>query len=174
MRLADGQTESAREMLGGNLNEITFAVTPHGIQANIPIVACGDAIFGDLYWRDGKSCGLLRLEEDPDNRAAPSRRSSYCVCSPRILQTRRPMEGGEYIISGHTGRASWREVLIRPAPSPHDSRLPGQLSDSRLTFIPAMPRQLALDAPYRFDEASIRRFLRDSRADSLEVRNDES
>ncbi len=66
-------------------------------------------------------------------------------------------------------RASWQEVLIRHQPRPH--RLPGEVTDSDRYFIPATPEQLLFDAPFRFDEARVRRFMVEAGVEHVDIRN---
>ncbi len=164
--------ESALDLPGRAVsNDIpTFSITPYGILAYIPIVVIGGEIFGDLYWSwyDGTHA-LLSLVENPGSRESSSRRPSYRAGIPR-MRICGIGATGDYRIRGEKGRASWQEVFIRHRPSPLPG-LSGQLSDPRTVAIPAMPVQLTLDAPYRFDEACIREFMVESKANRVEIRN---
>ena len=166
---------------------MTFTVTPHGVQAYIPIIEYSKKTYADLSWSGDASLSklpnaqpsrfLLCLEKDPDSQVWPGspRRPSYIVCYSRVLQIIDPPQRvDKYVFEGRTVHASWQTVLIRHRLPP--PRLPGQLlqlahSHSSAPWIPPMPLQFSLGAPFRFDEAHIRKFLQQSRAGWVEVRN---
>ncbi|TFK82485.1 HET-domain-containing protein [Polyporus arcularius HHB13444] len=145
--------------------EMTFAVTPTGVRANIPIFTWRGGLFGDLYWSSGDGRPVfLHLEPDPDSEASSSRRTSYRVGEPRLT-------GSEEYDDAcpPDGPPSWKEVIIRHRPPLH--RAPGQLPVSAtFRFTPAIPMQLTLDAPVRFPEARIWQFLIQSESDRFEIR----
>ncbi|KAI0712865.1 heterokaryon incompatibility protein-domain-containing protein [Cerioporus squamosus] len=165
-------------------HDMSFSVTPHGIQAYIPIIRLkGDkeeAIFADLAWCQPENAAiphrvLLPLEEDPDSRAGlSSRRESYIVGRGRLTYAQLCKSRGmhhislwlsteslTYMMFGHKERASrtWRTVLIRDRPPPH--RLPGQPSsaDPHIPLVPVLPSQLFVGAPFRFDELHVQKFF---------------
>ena len=155
--------------------DMTFSVTPHGVLAHIPIIASQNKVFADLFWTMGSGdCRfLLCLEEDRASQGRSSRRPSYSICSDRLLQINPAIykaEGG-YLIDAQPAAATWQDVLIRHRPPPR--RLPGELPDTRSSFIPPMPMQLILDAPVRFDEGRIQQFMQESGLELDEVRNAE-
>ncbi|RDX40462.1 HET-domain-containing protein [Lentinus brumalis] len=156
--------------LGADLHDMTFAVTPTGIRANIPIFMWRGKTFADLYWSlgDGRRV-FLHLEPDPDSEAISSRRTSYRVGEPR--QTGDFFLTGDeaYFVRPPDGPPSWKEVLIKHRPRLH--RAPGQLPGSTtFRFTPAIPMQLTFDAPVRFPEARIRQFLIQSHSNRFEIR----
>ncbi|RPD54167.1 HET-domain-containing protein [Lentinus tigrinus ALCF2SS1-6] len=169
------QNDAALEYQDELQDEMTFSITPDGILAHIPLIVCGGQTFADLSWTDCwyKSRVLLALQADSSQRRRASRRPLYIVSvreTLRMTYTDPPSKSGIYTIRGRSASASWRTILIKHRPSPH--RLPGQLSDPRTpSFIPAAPTQLALDTPFRFDEACIQRFMCQSRMGKVEVRN---
>ncbi|KAI0708152.1 heterokaryon incompatibility protein-domain-containing protein [Cerioporus squamosus] len=156
----------------GAVHDIELSVTPYGILAYIPVYRYNELLVGDFYWsrpsavrqmRNRKLRPMLCLEEDPDSQTGSSRtvRPLYRVqCGILCIESREP---GEH--------ASWQEVLIRHRPVPHwgAGSLSARLSDRGTTLIPTMPMQLTLNAPYRFDEAHIRKFLRESQAHYMTV-----
>ncbi len=151
---------------------MTFAITPTGICANIPIFMWRGEVFADLYWSSGSSLGrriFLHLELDLDGQASSSHRLSYQVGKPRLGGTRIGLDRQYFGVCPPNGPSSWKEVLIRHRPPLH--RAPGQLPDSATsTFTPAIPMQLTFDAPVRFPEAHIRQFLMQSGSDRVEIR----
>ena len=152
---------------------MTFNVTPHGIQAHVPIITCGEKTYAYLFWsrEDAEDAlvhhdvpethFLLCLEKDPVDYARPSSCSaSYIVSNERILYNwpRRTFTSNACSDDRETTlHARWETVLIRHRPPLN--RLPGQLADTRTPFIPPIPIQSSLIAPVRFDEARIRSFM---------------
>lgn len=152
---------------------MTFAVTPTGIRAYIPIFTWRGEIFADLHWsRGGAGRVFLHLEHDPDSPASSSHRPSYRVSDDRLA-----VSGGLYTeyadICLPDGPPSWKEVLIKHRPLL--LLAPGQLSSTNTerVFIPPNPMQLMFDAPFRFPEAHIKRFLAGSWSSRLEIRGAE-
>ena len=153
---------------------MTFSITPYGILAYIPLILCEDGTYADLYWSTGdRRHALLCLTEDRDDCYLRSSHQCpvYSVRDPRIFVMRHPIDSGAYIIEGHRTSTSWQEILVRHRPP--SQRLPGQLPDTRTAFVPPTPMQLALEAPFRFSEDRIQKFMEQSRSDSVQVRNGE-
>ncbi len=148
---------------------MTFAITPTGIRAHIPIFAWQGVVFGDLYWSAGDGSGrriLLHLVLDPDSQASSPHRLSYKIGHPRLTGIG---PGKDLDVHPPDAPPSWKEVLIRHRPPLH--RAPGQLPGSTtFKFIPAIPMQLFLDAPVRFPEARIQEFLIKSNSTRFEIR----
>ncbi len=147
---------------------MTFAVTPAGVRANIPIFQWEGKTFADLYWSAGNGSGrrgFLHLELDPDGRASSFHRLSYQVGYPRLTW----IPATKYLhVRPPDGPPSWKEVLIRHRPPLR--RTPGQLPDSgTLSFTPAIPMQLTFDPPVRFPEARIRQFMKQSFSSHFEI-----
>ncbi|RPD58014.1 HET-domain-containing protein [Lentinus tigrinus ALCF2SS1-7] len=171
--------------------DMTFSVTPHGVQAHIPVIESTQGTYADLFWchddpkptHQSSRSGpdplryLLCLEKDLDSDAArPSSCSaSYIVCDLRLYDYTPPRRPGRttsdrYELHGQTVYASWQTVLIRHQPP--SQRLPGQLLlDSRTPFIPVSPVQLRSDASFRFDDAHVRKFFHQFSGGRLDVRN---
>ncbi len=148
---------------------MTFAVTPAGIRANIPIFQQEGKTFAELYWSSANGSArrvFLHLELDPDSQASSFHSLSYQVGNPRLTGI---YPGTKYFdVRPPDGPASWKEVLIRHRPPPR--RAPGQLPDSAMSdFTPAIPMQLTFDAPVRFPEARIRKLRTDSKFDRFEI-----
>ena len=160
---------------------MSFSITPNGIVAHVPIVVYGTQIYVDLFcsvaqtdYRGGRKLRvppayahagivLLSLQRGSDSSGL----SQYHVDSRRLHLCGPSTTCGIYVIDGQTVHASWRDVLIR-----HRLPLPEQFTDAdRAVFIPAVPIQLALDAAFRFDEAHIQKFLRESGSIRVEHRN---
>ncbi len=147
---------------------MTFAVTPTGIRANIPIFQWDGQTLAELYWTSGDGSGrrvFLQLELDPDSQASSFHSLSYQVGYPRLTG----ISGTKCLhVCPPDGPPSWKEVLIRHRPSPR--RAPGELPDSTMfNFTPAIPMQLTFDAPVRFPEARIRKLLTDSHYCRFEI-----
>ncbi|KAI0708165.1 heterokaryon incompatibility protein-domain-containing protein [Cerioporus squamosus] len=158
--------DSALETRVRDVHNMTFAVTPTGIQAYIPIFTWRGEVLGDLFWssKQGRSV-FLHLEHDPDSQSSSSPYRSFRVGEPRL----RIIIGSEYDGTSPPDPPSWQEVLIRHRPSLH--RAPGQLPDFATSrFTPAIPMQLTFQAPVRFSEARIQKFLVESRSDYFEIR----
>ncbi len=163
--------------------DMSLSVTPHGVLAYIPVITYQNMTFVDLFWCSEEKLAwpadharpasrlLLRLTKDPDTLAGPesSRRKSYIVDASRLLWIEPPKKSLRYVIAGRQARGSWQMVLIRHRPPPH--RLPGQLllADPRNPFIPAVPAQLVVDTPFRFDEVHIQKFGRQFGASSMTI-----
>ncbi|TFK82554.1 HET-domain-containing protein [Polyporus arcularius HHB13444] len=149
-------------------NDMTFAITPAGVRANIPIFTWRGRIYGDLDWSFPQGTRVfLRLEYDPDSQASSSRRLIYQVGQPRLVTAIDSVTN--WAIFPPDERPSWKDVLIRHRPLVR--RAPGHLPDSTTSrFTPAIPMQLTFDAPVRFPDACIRQFLTQSKSDSFEIR----
>ncbi len=99
---------------------------------------------------------------------------SSSLCPSYRVAFRRLAGHGEYAdryvhVSPPDGPPAWTEVLIRHRPPL--SRAPGQLPDFvAFKSTPAIPMQLTFDAPVRFPEARIRRFLIQSWSFRFEIR----
>ncbi len=148
---------------------MTFAVTPAGVRANIPIFQWKGKTFADLYWSSGDGSGrrvFLHLELDPDSQASASHRLSYQVGYLRLTGIRPNTK--YFDVRPPNGPPSWKEVLLRHRPPPLGA--PGELpNSSTFKFIPAMPMQLTFDAPFRFPEARIRKLLTDSWSERFDI-----
>lgn len=165
----------------GRAADMTFSITPYGVQAYVPIIECSSGTYADLYWSNDNERDfhqrrgfLLCLEKHLDAHAKPSScHASYIICdSERISYYHRQphMMADEYIMAdGQITRSSWQTILIRHRPPPFP--VPGQLADSRAPFIPAIPIQFQLDALLRLNEASFQNFMRQCWSDRMEVRN---
>ncbi|RDX47103.1 HET-domain-containing protein [Lentinus brumalis] len=131
---------SPPEIRGGAMNDMTFAITPTGIRACIPIFTWRGEVFGDLHWSSPQGGRVfLRLELDPDSQASSSRRPSYRVGRPRLA---RSFFGGAYrTVRPPDGLPSWKEILIRHRPPLH--RDPGQLPAHSATGPRLGSRQLS-------------------------------
>ena len=152
-----------------NPADMTFTITPHGVQAYIPIIECNKNIYADLSWcedrsespnlrQDGSSRLLLCLEDDPDNQARPSSCSaSYRMRFPRILRIPPMREGGRYVIEGLSAYASWKTVLLRHRPPPHRGPplVPTHRGDR---LLPKLPGLSVGPPPFRFEFALAERF----------------
>ncbi len=151
-----------------DLNEMTFAVTPAGVRANIPIFTWRGEEFGDLYWSDARLGHrvFLHLELDLDSQASSAHRLSYQIGYPRLTGIAGSRD--YFDVRPPDGPPSWKEVLIRHRPllcrSPR-----GQLPDSMWRFIRAIPMQLTFDAPVRFPETCIKQFLMQSMGYSFDI-----
>ncbi|RDX40890.1 HET-domain-containing protein [Lentinus brumalis] len=156
------------ETQGGDVDDMTFAVTPNGIRAYIPIFTWRGEIFADLYWssREGRRI-FLHLEHDPDSPASSSHRPSYRVSMYRLAGE--DQQGNKYAdVRPLDGPPSWKEVVIRHRPPLR--RAPGQLPDpAQSGYITAIPMQVSLYAPVRFPAARIQQFLVDSWSKSFQV-----
>ena len=161
-------------------NRLSFTVTPEGVLASIPVVEWNGKSYADLYWAaDDGSRMLLCIESDPDShaRSGPSHGPSYRVghvrnghSGPRLEWIDPPSARGQYTLHGHSAFASWQTILIKHRPSL--LRAPGQLPNSYMsTFLPLMPMQLAVQAPFRVDEGRMQQLLQEFLPDKVEVRN---
>ncbi|RPD54186.1 HET-domain-containing protein [Lentinus tigrinus ALCF2SS1-7] len=165
----------------------TFSVTPRGIRAYVPIIECRTRTYADLHWLQSvggypvllclrSTDNATRQDEDGEDtewkigsiRGQPGP-PAYEVDRPRLLEIQALSYPGIYTIQGEVVRASWQDVFIKHRPSPR--HIPGQLPDSRLPFIPAIPMQLPLHAPYRFDPTDIRKFQRQLDGPEVKIYN---
>lgn len=151
----------------------------HGLGARFdPPTTPRAGIYADLFWsrtnKDGTSYrGLLPLEADEDTHASSSRYPSYHVLgSPlgrvyNILWIPSSNQPNHYQIGKDVFRASWQSILLRHRPPPR--RLVGQTLADPYNFLPAIPWQNTLNAPFRFDKAHIQKFMRQSPESLLKV-----
>lgn len=169
-------------MRGSHVTDVRMSITPHGILAYLPIVVAEwdgeSAICADLYWYRGQGVrGLLVLCPDKDlgDEAQAARWPSYCVTDffqERLLWVSdRPSSGTDgYVMHKEAGpRARWQEVLIRHQPPLH--RLARRVTAPDRCFIPANPRGLVFNAPFRFDESRMRRFMVEAGITRVEIHN---
>ncbi|RDX47125.1 HET-domain-containing protein [Lentinus brumalis] len=149
-RTADATHKDSALGVPADVNKMTFAVTPTGIRANIPIFQWDGQTFADLYW----------------SSASSFHRISYRVGDPRL--TGIDADGKYFGVRPPDEPQSWKEVLVKHRPPLR--RAPGQLPDSVMSeFTPAIPIQLTFDAPVRFPEARIRKLLTDSSFERFEI-----
>ena len=144
---------------------MSFSVTPHGIQAHIPIIKKNSSVYADLCWCDGDSeqsrWFYLPLAPDPTWPEVPSRRPSYIIDHARL-------DCPEFDRSEEPW--TWGTILIRDRPPP--SLLPGQFSwnDVAQPIIRAA-KQFDFNAPFRFDDKSARKFVTESSTQIVKVDN---
>ena len=137
-----------------------------------------DGTYADLFWsktnKNGtRYRGLLPLEEDEGLQAQSVRYPSYHILtSPlrrgyNILWIPVSRTPNQYKIDEKIFHASWQDILLRHRPPPR--RLVGQPLLDPSNVLPAIPWQLTLDAPFRFDKAHIEKFMRQSSESRVKV-----
>lgn len=159
----DPNLENHSSSARARVAEMSFSVTPNGIQAHIPIIRNASSVYADLSWWDGDSdqshSVYLRLAPDPTSPEVPSRRSSYVIDHTRI-------DCPEFEKS--LAPRTWETVLVRDRPPP--SLLPGQFSWNDVAQpILRAPMQFGFNAPFRFDNKSARTFVHESSAQIVNV-----
>ena len=76
----------------GRAADMTFSITPYGVQAYVPIIECSSGTYADLYWSNDNERDfhqrrgfLLCLEKHPDAHAKPSQ-SPWAVWNEIVQQ----------------------------------------------------------------------------------------
>ena len=187
--MTGGQAPEPRQ---STAEEMTFSVTPYGVQAHIPIFRHNSHVYADLYWcsidsRDARSSPsqewyFLRLMDDPTPLWPSACHPSYMVDEDHKVEkfssfARLQSDSGTITAVALFSWSmkeilrvplTWETVLIRHKPTP--SLLPGEFRwDNPVQSILRAPFQFSFSSPFRFDEASAQKFVEEFGAYDVKV-----
>ncbi|RPD53070.1 HET-domain-containing protein, partial [Lentinus tigrinus ALCF2SS1-6] len=129
---------------------ITFAITPHGVLAHIPLVEYRGWTFADLGWSENGRRVMLTLVQRTRGDSDQSH-PTYKICGDhRLVRMPAVKHKGCSLLKAPSMRTAWKDIYLshRPAASPIPSSLP------------TIPINHCVAAPFRFPERRIANFAR--------------